>query len=103
MMFDLLGALLLAHFVVDYPLQTDWMAANKHESEVALLTHAWVHAFLTYALLFGVGIHPPTALIVGLAVMAVHALIDAANLSIRWDQTSHLISLVAAAVLIGLL
>lgn len=40
-------SLLVAHFVADFPLQSDWMALNKSKNNVAL----WVHA-LVYSLCF---------------------------------------------------
>lgn len=37
-------SLLVAHFVGDFLLQSDWMATNKSKSWIALGWHTWVYA-----------------------------------------------------------
>ncbi|AFZ74551.1 DUF3307 domain-containing protein [Natronobacterium gregoryi] len=102
MALETLGALLLAHFVADYPLQTDWMAANKHSDRKALALHAYVHGF---AVLLFLPLATSSGLVIAGAsayVVAVHGTIDAFDFHIRWDQTAHLLSIVAVAVLVAL-
>lgn len=89
MFMQLLGALLAAHMIADYPLQTNWMAEHKHgEPGAALASHAAVHGVMSLALS---ATTIPSHQAVGIAclVFVSHALTDMANLHIRWDQTVH--------------
>jgi len=87
-----IGALLLAHMVADYPLQTDWMASNKHNSLKALLSHSVIHGLVAGVTLALSGVETHIALATGMATLTWHAGIDSLNLHIRWDQTSHLLT-----------
>ena len=66
----ILLALLVKHFVADFPLQTAWMLGkSRREGWVGpLAAHCWVHAFLTAAILTVAG-----AGYLGLAIAAVEA------------------------------
>lgn len=38
--------LMIAHFVGDFLLQSDWMAANKSKNVQALVAHVWVYSLI---------------------------------------------------------
>jgi hypothetical protein len=97
-MLPALAALLTAHMVADYPLQMNWMAENKHEHIAPLLSHSLIHGTTGATLLYLVGVSPVTAGIVGVELFVVHFLIDYSDLSIRWDQTAHFLSIVWLAL-----
>lgn len=69
-------ALLIKHFLADFLLQTDWMAAGKDRPKgwlLPLAAHAGVHGAMTAALFLAVA--PPLAWL-GLADMLIHGAID---------------------------
>lgn len=69
-------AFLIKHFLADFLLQTDWMAAGKDRPKgwlLPLAAHAGVHGAMTAALFLAVA--PPLAWL-GLADMLVHGIID---------------------------
>jgi hypothetical protein len=71
------GLLLASHLVADFPLQADWMAKQKQDSYLVLLSHLTVHATVLSAFLYTVSPLPLKTLgTVVAAVSAVHALID---------------------------
>ncbi|MFC3076245.1 DUF3307 domain-containing protein [Shinella pollutisoli] len=70
------AAFLAKHFLADFLLQTDWMAAGKDRAEGWLLplsAHLAVHGAMTAALFLAVA---PSLAWLGLVDMAVHGLID---------------------------
>lgn len=70
------AAFLAKHFLADFLLQTDWMAAGKERPAgwfLPLAAHAGVHGALTAALFLSV--YPPLAWL-GLADAVVHGAID---------------------------
>jgi len=91
--YGVLSGLLMSHLIADYPLQTDYLADNKHTNDFVLFFHSFLHgaSALLLIYLFSGAYH----LSVGFAcfVLVSHFLIDAANLSLRWDQTTHLLVL----------
>lgn len=69
-------AFLIKHFLADFLLQTDWMAAGKDRPKgwlLPLAAHAGVHGVMTAALFLAVA--PPLAWL-GLADMLIHGAID---------------------------
>lgn len=69
-------AFLIKHFLADFLLQTDWMAAGKDRPKgwlLPLAAHAGVHGAMTAALFLAVA--PPLAWL-GLADMLIHGIID---------------------------
>ncbi|MGL5009684.1 MAG: DUF3307 domain-containing protein [Paracoccaceae bacterium] len=90
-------ALLFAHVLADFVLQTDWMALNKR-NPIALVAH--VAIVLATALAVCGILHPAL-----LALAGIHLVIDAAKAWSPWrgfapfllDQALHLASLVAVA------
>lgn len=104
-------ALLAAHALADFPLQTDRMAAEKFNDAEARFGHAWIHLWVTCIVLWATpGISAQTALPAAVAVAVLHYAID----SRRWadpkpdfeayplavDQTLHLVSLWVVSVVI---
>jgi hypothetical protein len=74
--FWLLAALTLKHFIVDFLLQTRWMAAGKEAPQgwaFPLACHAGLHGLATTLIALVV---EPAAWWLGLVDMAVHAVID---------------------------
>jgi len=90
-----LGALLVAHMVADYPLQTEWVATNKHDEIPALVAHSVDHAGVALLLLIWIGVSLDVAFPTAGAVFVTHGVIDSLDLHIRWDQTAHLLTTVA--------
>ncbi len=94
-------ALVLAHLITDFLLQSDWMIRHKTRPQVLVL-HVLIVASLSWALL---GLPPAPGLIALIA--ATHLVIDAAKL--RWggggfrpfaiDQGAHLAAIAAGAAL----
>lgn len=69
-------AFLIKHFLADFLLQTDWMAAGKDRPKgwlLPLAAHAGVHGAMTAALFLAVA--PPLAWL-SLADMLIHGVID---------------------------
>ncbi len=69
-------AFLIKHFLADFLLQTDWMAAGKDRPKgwlLPLAAHAGVHGAMTAALFLAVA--PPLTWL-GLADMLIHGAID---------------------------
>ena len=69
-------AFLIKHFLADFLLQTDWMAAGKDRPKGWLLplsAHAGVHGAMTAALFLAVA---PPLIWLGLADMLIHGAID---------------------------
>ncbi|WP_421580540.1 DUF3307 domain-containing protein [Shinella sp. M31] len=69
-------AFLIKHFLADFLMQTDWMAAGKDRPKgwlLPLAAHAGVHGAMTAALFLIVA--PPLAWL-GLADMLIHGVID---------------------------
>ncbi len=101
--------LALAHWLADFPLQTDWMAQHKTNIWVLLL-HALIHFVVSLAVLYPVTVLAWPFL---LAVAAAHFVIDATKnwLSARrpawggWtylgDQLLHMLSLALVAAWIS--
>lgn len=70
------AAFLIKHFLADFLLQTDWMAAGKDRPKgwlLPLAAHAGVHGAMTAALFLAVT--PPLAWL-GIADMLIHGAID---------------------------
>ena len=101
-------ALLTAHALADFPLQTDNMAANKFDDAIVRGLHAWVHMLAVAVVL--VPIWPGHAA-VGMAALSVfvgHFLIDTRRWAepkdgfkaypIAVDQSLHLAWIFAVAV-----
>lgn len=111
-------AFLIKHFLADFLLQTDWMAAGKDRPKgwlLPLAAHAGVHGAMTAALFLAVA--PPLAWL-GLADMLIHGAIDRLkSLSTRrkaltprqtafwWlfglDQTLHHLTHIGLAILLA--
>ena len=99
-MIETFAALLLAHVVADFLLQTNWMVETKRRPGTLLL-HALLVAATAYAALGRIDIWEP------LALAAAHILIDiiktfalpARLWSFMTDQAAHLATLIALAVL----
>lgn len=101
--------LLLAHFIADYPLQTNWIVVNKTRSGVLFL-HVLIH-FLVSMIFVLIYAHEVWPFVVLLAI--IHFLIDTSKKYFNetrpnWvvalyfiDQSIHLVSLVFIAVLMG--
>ena len=91
-------ALLFAHALADFVLQTNWMAANKR-NPVALTVHVAV-VLLTAIAAVGM-LHPAL-----LALAAAHLCLDAGKAWLPWrgigpfllDQILHVVTLIAVAV-----
>jgi hypothetical protein len=88
--YAILSGLLLAHFVADYPLQTNWMAQNKHDKDIALFVHTLVHTVTTFAFVYALSGMFHGAVGFACFIFVSHFLIDASELHIRWDQTAHI-------------
>ena len=99
-MIETFAALLLAHVVADFLLQTNWMVETKRRPGTLLL-HALLVAATAYAALGRIDIWEP------LALVAAHILIDIVKTfalparlwSFMTDQAAHLATLIALAVL----
>ncbi|SPF80465.1 DUF3307 domain-containing protein [Pseudoprimorskyibacter insulae] len=98
-MIETFAALLVAHVIGDFVLQTDWIAANKRRPQVLVL-HVALHLALLLAL-FG-QVHSPYLY----ALAAAHLAIDAIKLALPdrlWaflaDQAAHVATLAALAIL----
>ena len=99
-MIETFAALLLAHVVADFLLQTNWMVETKRRPGTLLL-HALLVAATAYAALGRIDIWEP------LALAAAHILIDIVKTfalparlwSFMTDQAAHLATLIALAVL----
>jgi hypothetical protein len=91
---SVLPLLLMAHFLCDFGLQSDRMAKEKCPGCDPTLPWGW---WLTaHAAIHGLAVALLTGLpVLGLAEMAVHALIDhtkcAGRISLRTDQILHLL------------
>jgi len=95
----ILMTLALAHMFADYPFQTDWMAANKHTSSLALSIHVAIHGIVAGILLWATA--PIVyALMASISVMVFHAVIDVMNLNIRDDQTAHILSFIGVCLIL---
>ena len=94
-----IGVLLASHMIADYPLQTNWMAENKHSERDALLYHSCVHGLVAFVLI--APIHIGTAAAVSVPFAAVHAIVDSRDLHIRWDQTAHFLTAIVFAFLVS--
>ncbi len=101
--------LLLAHFIGDYPLQTDAMVVAKQRLP-GLVLHIAVHLVVMYVLLFGiVGLDVAALWMLPIAIAATHMLIDwgKTRAGKRWpdiivipyvaDQMAHYAILLLAA------
>lgn len=94
-------ALLLAHAVGDYLLQTGWIVANKRKFHVLLL-HGAVIGLCSLVALGVTG----SAWQAALAVMCVHVAVDAAKvyllpetlLTYLMDQAAHILAIIAIAL-----
>lgn len=101
--------LLLAHFIADYPLQPNWMVANKRRPSVLLL-HIGTH-FVVMLLLVGATHQALWPFVLLLA--SIHLIIDVGKITLNarrpdWvvvpylvDQLLHVISIVGIAYWIG--
>lgn len=101
--------LLLAHFIGDYPLQSDWMVANRNKARVRLL-HGTIHLAVMLLFTFPISLRVWTWLLI---VSALHMSIDFSKgwLSARrprwnrWlyvvDQALHYLILAGLSVCIG--
>jgi len=100
-------ALLSAHLLADFPLQTDHMAANKLDDWMVRLAHAAVHVMVTNAFLF---LLTPYAIIYALMIGVIHFIIDSKRLAepkdnfelypIAVDQSLHITSLFFISLII---
>lgn len=103
--------LMLAHYVGDYGLQTDWMAANKGKSWYVALAHScvWSFAITCTGMLIGLHMNP---LIIILVLVIPHMILDhvkaAGDLwvshvnqgtALAIDQASHFIQLLVFSIL----
>jgi len=102
-------ALLAAHLIADFPLQTDTIAANKLTDSRIRLTHSAVHFFAVG--LFLLPITTPTrAIQAAFGVFFMHYLIDTRRWAepkenAEWypmavDQTMHVASLYLVSVIV---
>ncbi len=97
-MLETFAALLLAHVVADFLLQTKGMVARKKEPHVLLL-HAAIVLVTAYAALGRIDVWEPAAL------TAAHLIIDAIKVhalpdklwAFLTDQTAHLITIIVTA------
>jgi hypothetical protein len=104
-------ALLAAHLLADFPLQTDRMARAKITDSATRFEHAAVHGVVTVALLLPIVSLPVGHILAaGLGITGLHSLIDRR----RWaepkehfeayplavDQTLHVCSLYVVAVVL---
>lgn len=97
-MISVLGSLLLAHMVADYPLQTDWMAENKHDDPDALISHSVVHAVVAFIAVWALSGPVGMAVAIAFPLGIIHGTIDAQDWFIRWDQTAHLLTAVVLSL-----
>jgi len=102
-------ALLSAHLLADFPLQTDGMAAEKFDSLFMRVYHCSVHWMLT-GLFLALVIGPQTAAIATVLVTASHFIIDTRRWAepkdgfelypIAVDQSLHITSLFLVSVVV---
>ncbi|MGD8922928.1 MAG: DUF3307 domain-containing protein [Candidatus Zixiibacteriota bacterium] len=115
-------ALLMAHLLGDWILQTEWQAKNKEHNWLALLIHVSIYHVIVFAVLFwgfDLDIIPTVSVVVVLAVF--HAVLDRRTfvnwlirslritverkpeqwLLIAVDQSLHLLLLGAAAIVLS--
>jgi hypothetical protein len=64
--------LLLAHFLADYPLQTNWIVVNKNRARVLFL-HVLIHFFVTSIIVL---IYAPQSWMFVILLTFIHLLID---------------------------
>ncbi|MEL6570301.1 MAG: DUF3307 domain-containing protein [Pseudomonadota bacterium] len=104
-MIETLTALVFAHVLADFALQTDWIAENKKRAAVLAL-HTGI-VFITLVVVTG-----STALIPLIILSAAHLIIDAVKgvltkaASLRAfliDQAAHLLSVIAIAIFFPML
>jgi hypothetical protein len=102
----LLATLLLAHFVADFPLQTDKLVRLKNSKRRGLLLHVLIHVVVTWCLLgFNQAALP---LVTGIGVA--HFIIDWLKLKNRFflpplqsflfDQFAHILVLIVATAIV---
>ena len=102
-------ALLSAHLLADFPLQTDDMAADKLNCSIVRTAHVGVHSVLTLVCLALI-VPVPVASTTALAVSAMHWLIDTRRWAkpkdgfelypIAVDQSLHIASLFVVSVVL---
>lgn len=104
-MIETFAALLLAHALADFAVQTGWMAAGKAARHPGALALHGVAVAATAVLCLGAA--TPAALVAVATLTAVHMVIDVAKTFARpglaaflADQGAHLASLVAVAALV---
>jgi hypothetical protein len=125
---DAFAGFLVAHMVGDYLFQTDWQASHKRGgltgdsvSRRALLTHVTTYtiAFLPVLVWIGIRLDLPIALIAGVLVFLPHLVVDDGRIVVGYvrrvkradvrnlgllssvDQSFHVLSLWAVAILVG--
>jgi hypothetical protein len=114
-------ALLMAHILGDWLLQTEWQAKNKQSNWLALLVHVAIYHIVALAILiWGFDLDLTAAVLVVVALAVLHALLDRREIVIwlmrtlritverkpeGWlliavDQALHLLLLGAAAAVL---
>ena len=103
--------LVLAHYVGDYSLQTDWMAENKGKSWYVALAHScvWSFAIACTGMLIGMRMNP---LVIILVLVIPHMMLDhvkaAGDLwaghvdqgtALAIDQVAHFVQLLVFSIL----
>jgi hypothetical protein len=100
--------LLAAHAAGDFPLQTDWMAAEKFDEPTVRFAHVAVYTVVFFPAMFFLGWSPRRSVVFLAVLAATHYAID----SRRWaepkerfeaypfslDQSLHVIALAGAVV-----
>jgi hypothetical protein len=125
---DAFAGFLVAHMVGDYLFQTDWQASHKRGgltgdgvSRRALWSHVTTYtiAFLPVLVWIGIRLDLPIALIAGVLVFLPHLVVDDGRIVVGYvrrvkradvrnlgllssvDQSFHVLSLWAVAILVG--
>jgi hypothetical protein len=96
--------LLCGHALADYPLQTEFMAANKNcrlnqrgpvPWYYVLLAHSLIHGGTVAVIVAALGLGLPTAVFLGTVETVAHFAIDhakcVAKVSIHIDQAAHVL------------
>jgi len=104
-MTEMLGLLLAAHFLCDYPLQGDYMAQAKNRHTPAGANGIWIHVLIGHAVIHGAAVGIITGSpVLGLAEVAVHWLTDflkcEKRISYHVDQAIHIAAKVLWVVLL---
>lgn len=81
---NLFAYLLLGHLVGDYLLQTSWMAMNKANKWVPLLTHCFVYTLSVCLAIFIAGLSLPIAVV--LIIFISHVFLDKRVFVVWWAK-----------------